>query len=131
MNRSHYEDVVIARLLGIVDDEQCERRFRHIREFERMLTDEGTSVVKVFLHISKDEQRARLQARIDDPEKNWKFRSSDLESRAQDAHQERTRTSSRPPPPTGRRGTLPADHKWVRIAGPSPGRRVRAPRLRS
>ena len=50
------------------------RRFRHIREFERMLTDEGTTVVKVFLHISKEEQRVRLQARIDNPEKNWKFR---------------------------------------------------------
>ena len=68
LNRSHYEDVVTARLIGVVDDEQVERRYRHIREFERMLTDEGTTVVKVFLHISKDEQRARLQARIDDPD---------------------------------------------------------------
>ena len=61
MNRSHYEDVVTARLSGVVDDEQCERRIRHIQEFERMLTDEGTAVVKVFLHISKDEQRFRLR----------------------------------------------------------------------
>ena len=65
--------------MGVVDDEQCERRYRHIREFERMLSDEGTTVVKVFLHISKDEQRARLQARIDDPAKNWKFRRADLD----------------------------------------------------
>ncbi len=59
----------------------AEQRYRHIREFERMLGDEGTTVVKVFLHISKDEQRARLQARIDDPAKNWKFRHADLEVR--------------------------------------------------
>ncbi|MET0628277.1 MAG: PPK2 family polyphosphate kinase [Acidimicrobiia bacterium] len=116
MNRSHYEDVVVARLLGIVDDEQCERRFRHIREFERMLTDEGTSVVKVFLHISKDEQRARLQARIDDPEKNWKFRSSDLESRSHwDDYQRRydeaiSATSTDWAPWY----VVPGDHKWVR-----------------
>ena len=82
MNRSHYEDVVVGRIIGAIDDDQQARRFRHIREFERMLTDEGTTVVKVFLHISKEEQRARLQERIDNPEKNWKFRRADLEVRA-------------------------------------------------
>ena len=67
----------------------ADRRYRHIREFERMLCDEGITVVKVFLHISKDEQRARLQARIDDPAKNWKFRRADLDARAQwDEYQE-------------------------------------------
>ena len=81
-----------------------------------MLTDEGTSVVKVFLHISKDEQRARLQARIDDPEKNWKFRSSDLESRSHwDDYQRRyeeaiTATSTDWAPWY----VVPGDHKWVR-----------------
>ena len=116
MNRSHYEDVVTARLIGVVDDDQCRRRYRHIREFERMLTDEGTTVVKVFLHISKDEQRARLQARIDDPEKNWKFQASDVEARRHwDWFQERYddvigATSSEWAPWF----VVPADHKWVR-----------------
>ena len=82
-NRSHYEDVVAARMVGAIDAEHGAKRYRHIREFERMLDDEGTSVVKVFLHISKDEQRARLQARIDDPAKNWKFQKADLEARRQ------------------------------------------------
>ena len=116
MNRSHYEDVVTARAIGVVDDEQCERRHRHIREFERMLTDEGTTLVKVFLHLSKDEQRERLQARIDDPEKNWKFKRSDLETRRRwDEYQQRyeaaiTATSTDWAP----WHVVPADHKWVR-----------------
>ena len=116
MNRSHYEDVVTARLIGVVDDASVERRYRHIREFERMLVEEGTSVVKVFLHISKDEQRARLQARIDDPDKNWKFRTSDLETRKRwDEYQETyeaaiSATSTEWAPWY----VVPADHKWVR-----------------
>jgi PPK2 family polyphosphate:nucleotide phosphotransferase len=116
MNRSHYEDVVTARALDVIDDEHRAQRFRHIREFERMLTEEGTTVVKVFLHISKDEQRVRLQERIDDPEKNWKFRKEDLDVRAQwDAYQELyeeaiTSTSSRWAPWY----VVPGDHRWVR-----------------
>jgi PPK2 family polyphosphate:nucleotide phosphotransferase len=115
-NRSHYEDVVTARCLGVIDDRQCRRRYRQIRAFERMLTDEGISVVKVFLHISKDEQRARLQARIDDPTKNWKFRHSDLESRRHwDEYQQRydeaiSATSTGWSPWY----VVPGDHKWVR-----------------
>src|SRR5438552_17038725 len=81
-NRSHYEDVVTARVLALVVEAEAHRRYRHIRELERMLVDEGTTPVKTFLHISKDEQRARLQARVDDPQKNWKFRREDLETRA-------------------------------------------------
>ena len=117
MNRSHYEDVVIARIIGVIDDDQQARRFRHIREFERMLTDEGTTVVKVFLHISKEEQRARLQERIDDPEKNWKFRRADLEVRAQVGRVPgavRTRRSPRPRPSWAPWYVVPGDHKWVR-----------------
>ena len=116
MNRSHYEDVVIARIIGVIDDDQQARRFRHIREFERMLTDEGTTLVKVFLHISKEEQRERLQARIDDPQKNWKFHRGDLEVRAKwDEYQERyeqaiSGTSTNWAPWY----VVPADHKWVR-----------------
>jgi PPK2 family polyphosphate:nucleotide phosphotransferase len=116
MNRSHYEDVVTARVLGIVDSDRCTRRFRHICEFERMLTDEGTTLVKVFLHISKQEQRARLQARIDDPTKNWKFRRSDLETRArweeyQSCYEEAISATSTKWAPWF---VVPGDHKWVR-----------------
>ena len=116
MNRSHYEDVVAARVLGLIDDDQRHRRFRHIREFERMLDDEGTTLVKVFLHISKEEQRARLQERIDDPTKNWKFRRADLEVRAhwdeyQVAYEEAISETSTDWAPWY---VVPADHKWVR-----------------
>src|SRR5262245_57217022 len=116
MNRSHYEDVVTTRVLGLVDRAWCRRRYRHIREFERMLSEEGTAVVKVFLHISKDEQRARLQERIDDPRKNWKFRRSDLDTRARwdEYHsyyeEALTETSTKWAPWY----VVPADHKWVR-----------------
>ena len=81
-NRSHYEDVIAVRVRALAPESVWRPRLRHIREFERMLTDEGTTIVKVFLHISTDEQRRRLQRRIDDPEKNWKFRKADLDDRA-------------------------------------------------
>jgi PPK2 family polyphosphate:nucleotide phosphotransferase len=80
-NRSHYEDVLVPRVLKQIDDAECERRYRHIREFEALLADSDTTIVKCFLHISKDEQRERLQARIDDPTKHWKFDVSDLDAR--------------------------------------------------
>ncbi|WP_075793970.1 PPK2 family polyphosphate kinase [Massilia putida] len=81
-NRSHYEDVLVPRVSGDLDDDARERRFAQIRDFERMLAETGTTVMKVFLHISKDEQRERLQARLDDPEKHWKFDPSDLAARS-------------------------------------------------
>lgn len=80
-NRSHYEDVLVVRVKGLVPEARWSKRYRHIREFERMLADEGTAIVKVFLNISKDEQRQRLQARLDEPEKNWKFSRHDLADR--------------------------------------------------
>ncbi len=80
-NRSHYEDVVAVRMHRLAPEEVWSRRPAHIREFERMLDEEGTSLVKVFLSVSKDEQRLRLQERIDDPAKRWKFRRDDLEVR--------------------------------------------------
>jgi len=80
-NRSHYEDVLVPRVSGDLDDDARERRFAHIRDFERMLAETGTTVMKVFLHISKSEQRERLQARLDDPEKHWKFDPADLAAR--------------------------------------------------
>jgi PPK2 family polyphosphate:nucleotide phosphotransferase len=118
-NRSHYEDVVAAMLTGAVDQARCDRRYRHLREFERMLVDEGTTVVKVFLHISREEQRERLQARLDDPAKRWKFKLSDLDARRQwSAYQsayERaiTETSTEWAPWY----VVPADHKWARDIG--------------
>lgn len=80
-NRSHYEDVLITRVHGWIDDAECERRYAHIRDFERMLAQTGTVILKCFLHISKDEQKQRLQARVDDPEKQWKFDPTDLQER--------------------------------------------------
>ncbi|PCE31222.1 polyphosphate kinase 2 family protein [Burkholderia ubonensis] len=88
-NRSHYEDVLVPRVLGAIDEKECERRYRQIRDFETMLVENGTTIVKCFLHISKDEQRDRLQARIDDPVKHWKFDISDLDARKHwDAYQD-------------------------------------------
>lgn len=87
-NRSHYEDVLVPRVLGTIDDKECERRYRQIRDFETMLAENGTTIVKCFLHISKEEQRERLQARIDDPTKHWKFDIADLDARKHwDAYQ--------------------------------------------
>jgi PPK2 family polyphosphate:nucleotide phosphotransferase len=80
-NRSHYEDVVAVRMLGLRPEKVWKRRPAHIVEWERMLVDEGTTLVKVFLNVSRDEQRDRLQERVDDPEKRWKFRRDDLKVR--------------------------------------------------
>ena len=80
-NRSHYEDVVTARVRGLVPEAVWSRRPQHIREFERLLVDEGTTVVKVFLQISREEQGKRLRKRLENPEKAWKFRRSDLDDR--------------------------------------------------
>jgi PPK2 family polyphosphate:nucleotide phosphotransferase len=81
-NRSHYEDVLIVRVHGLVPEKRWRRRYEHIRSFEKMLTDEGVTVVKFLLAIDRDEQRARLQDRVDDPTKRWKFNPGDLAERA-------------------------------------------------
>ena len=115
-NRSHYEDVVAVRMLQLFPEEVWRRRPGHIREWERMLVDEGTALVKVFLNVSKDEQRARFQERVDDPEKRWKFRKSDLDVRARfddyieayDDVIEQTSTEHAP------WHVVPADHNWVK-----------------
>ena len=115
-NRSHYEDVATVRVKQLVGEEAWRRRYRHIREFERLLTDEGTTVVKVFLQISKEEQRERLQERLDDPTKTWKFRLDDLEDRGHwdeflAAYEDAlTETSTEWAPWY----VVPADRKWVR-----------------
>jgi PPK2 family polyphosphate:nucleotide phosphotransferase len=80
-NRSHYEDVLVVRVHNLVPPQQWLRRYEHICAFEKMLTDEGATIIKVFLHISKDEQKARLEARLQDPRKTWKFEHGDVEER--------------------------------------------------
>ena len=115
-NRSHYEDVLIVRVKDLVPKQRWEKRYRHIREFERMLTDEGTHIVKINLHVSKDEQRIRLQSRVDDPNKRWKFRMGDLDDRklwpqlmkAYEVAFSETSTENAP------WYVVPADRKWVR-----------------
>jgi PPK2 family polyphosphate:nucleotide phosphotransferase len=82
-NRSHYEDVLITRVNGWTDAAECKRRYRQINDFERMLTETGTTILKFYLHISKDEQKKRLEARRDTPEKQWKFLPDDLVVREQ------------------------------------------------
>jgi PPK2 family polyphosphate:nucleotide phosphotransferase len=80
-NRSHYEDVLVPVVNRSITPEQTAQRFAQINDFERMLADNATVVLKFMLHISKDEQRARLQARLDDPAKHWKFERGDLDVR--------------------------------------------------
>ncbi len=115
-NRSHYEDVVTVRVRGLEPAPVWKRRPHHIREFERLLTEEGTTLIKVFLHISLDEQRVRLQDRLDDPEKAWKFRLGDVEDRVHwsnymDAYEEVISETSTDWAPWH---VVPADHNWVR-----------------
>jgi PPK2 family polyphosphate:nucleotide phosphotransferase len=115
-DRSHYEDVLVVRVEGLAPPAVWERRYGHIDDFERMLVDEGTTIVKVFLHISRDEQRERLQARADEPDKRWKLDPHDLETREHwDEYQaaftemlERTSTDHAP------WHLVPADRKWYR-----------------
>jgi PPK2 family polyphosphate:nucleotide phosphotransferase len=115
-NRSQYEDVLVPRVRKLVPDKVWKARYDQINEFERLLTDTGTTVLKFFLYISKDEQKKRLQERLDDPEKHWKFRKGDLEDRAlwddyMKAYEDllaRTSTDSAP------WYVVPADKKWYR-----------------
>jgi len=115
-DRSHYEDVLAVRVLELVPEARWRKRYDHINAFEELLVDEGTTVVKLFLHLSKDEQKKRLQARVDDPAKHWKFKPTDLEARARWADWEAafaemlTRTSTEHAP----WHVIPADKKWYR-----------------
>ncbi len=115
-NRSHYEDVLVVRVKNLVPKAQWQNRYRHIREFERLLTDEGTRIVKINLHISFEEQRLRLQDRIDDPNERWKFRIGDLDDRKlwpefQRAYEVAMRETSTDNAPWY---VVPGDRKWVR-----------------
>jgi PPK2 family polyphosphate:nucleotide phosphotransferase len=80
-NRSHYEDVLVVRVHQIVPESVWRPRYERINQFEKLLTDSGTTILKFYLHISKEEQKERLQARLDDPSKHWKFDVGDLEKR--------------------------------------------------
>jgi PPK2 family polyphosphate:nucleotide phosphotransferase len=81
-DRSHYEDVLIGKVRSLAPEDEIERRYDAINDFERRLTEEGTTIVKCMLHISKEEQRARLLARLDEPTKVWKFKPEDVDERA-------------------------------------------------
>lgn len=80
-NRSHYEDVIAVRVKNIFPEKVWKQRIKHIIDFERMMAEEGTTIIKVYLHISKDEQKERLQARLDNEHKHWKFNPDDLKDR--------------------------------------------------
>jgi PPK2 family polyphosphate:nucleotide phosphotransferase len=115
-NRSHYEDVVTARVIGLVSDKVAEQRMRQIVEFEKLLDENGTAVIKFFLHISKDEQKRRFQKRIDDREKRWKWNPRDLDSRAlwkkyMKAYAQALSATSTERAPWY---IVPANHKWYR-----------------
>jgi PPK2 family polyphosphate:nucleotide phosphotransferase len=115
-NRSHYEDVLVVRVMGLAPEARWKRRFEHLNAFEHMLHDEGTRVVKIFLHISKDEQLARFRERLDVPQKRWKFEPADLTMRAhwdefQEAYEEVFQKTSTEEAPWY---VVPADRKWLR-----------------
>ncbi|MGI4863290.1 MAG: polyphosphate kinase 2 family protein [Janthinobacterium lividum] len=115
-NRSHYEDVLVTRVHGLIGPEVWQPRYQDINNFEELLTRDGTRIIKFFLHISKDEQARRLQARLDDPAKLWKFEPADLDERKlwdsyQAAFQDALSACSTPSAPWY---VIPANHKWAR-----------------
>jgi PPK2 family polyphosphate:nucleotide phosphotransferase len=115
-NRSHYEDIIAVRVKKIFPDEVWKRRQRHVIDFERMLAEEGTTIVKIFLHISKDEQKRRLESRLQNPAKHWKFNPDDLADRARwsefmSAYEDVISKTSTDLAPWY---VVPADRKWYR-----------------
>lgn len=115
-NRSHYESVLVERVKNIVSKEVWSERYEQINEFERMLISEKTLILKFFLHISRKEQKKRLQARLDDKAKRWKFDPSDLTERKHwdeytEAFEDALRNCSTDEGPWF---VVPADHKWFR-----------------
>jgi PPK2 family polyphosphate:nucleotide phosphotransferase len=115
-NRSHYEDVLWPRVHETIDEETCERRYEAIREFERALVQQGTIVLKFFLHISAEEQLRRFGERLSDPARNWKISASDYSERRLwpkyvSAYRDALRATSRKHAPWY---VIPSDHKWFR-----------------
>jgi PPK2 family polyphosphate:nucleotide phosphotransferase len=117
-NRSHYEDVLVGKVRKLASEKEIERRYDEINAFERILAENGTTILKFMLRISKAEQAERLQERLDDPKKRWKFNPSDLEDRAlwdeyvaaYEIVLERCSTKHAP------WYVIPADRKWARNA---------------
>ncbi|MGH6933703.1 MAG: polyphosphate kinase 2 family protein [Dongiaceae bacterium] len=117
-NRSHYEDVLVVKVHGWAPPDAIERRYGQINAFERHLTENDVTILKFFLHISKAEQRERLQARLDDPSKRWKFNPGDLEERKlwpryMAAYEAALKRCSTPWAPWH---VIPADRNWCRNA---------------
>ncbi len=115
-NRSHYEDVLGVRVDSLAPKDVWSARYRHINNFERMLTDEGTIILKFYLHISKEEQKEQFQERLDDPTKNWKFSIDDVKKREQwdeydKAYEDMLTRCNTPWAPWY---VIPADRKWYR-----------------
>jgi PPK2 family polyphosphate:nucleotide phosphotransferase len=115
-NRSHYEDVVTARVLGLVPEPVWRLRYAAINAFERLLADSGIAVLKLFLHISRAEQKRRLEKRLTDPAKRWKFDSADLRARLRwddymTAYADAIAACSAPHAPWN---IIPAERKWYR-----------------
>jgi PPK2 family polyphosphate:nucleotide phosphotransferase len=117
-NRSHYEDVLVGRVRKLAPEDQIEKRYGQINAFEKTLAENGTRILKFMLHISKKEQRERLQARLDEPKSRWKFNPADLDDRklwnkfqaAYGLMLEKCSTTWAP------WYVIPADHKWARNA---------------
>lgn len=115
-DRSHYEDVLAVRVNKLKPESVWKKRYRHINDFEQLLVDEDTIILKFFLHIDRDAQKQRLQERLDIPAKNWKFDESDLVARSkwedyEDAHEEVFKKTSKPDAPWY---IIPANKKWAR-----------------
>jgi PPK2 family polyphosphate:nucleotide phosphotransferase len=115
-NRSHYEDVLVVRVNGFVTENVWKRRYDHIANFEQMLADEGTTIIKIFLNISRVEQKERFEERLQRPDKNWKFRAGDLDDRARwpdymEAYTDALEKTSTDDAPWY---VVPADRKWAR-----------------
>jgi PPK2 family polyphosphate:nucleotide phosphotransferase len=115
-NRSHYESVLVERVHGLVPKERWSRRYDQINEFERLLTDEGTTIIKCFLNIDRDEQAERLRARYAEPAKRWKFNVRDLEERKLwDAYRKAFEDAlSRCSTAAAPWYVIPSNHKWFR-----------------
>ncbi|MCY4492185.1 MAG: polyphosphate kinase 2 family protein [Thaumarchaeota archaeon] len=116
LNRSHYGDVLVVRVHNLVPPKQWSKRYEHINNFEKMLTDEGVRVLKLFLHISKEEQRKRLYKRLENPLKHWKVDEADFEERKfwndyVKAHEQMLEKCSKPWSPWY---VIPGDKKWYR-----------------
>ena len=115
-NRSHYEDVLVTRVHKMIDEKTCKERYHRICEFEEMLIENGTTILKFYLHISKDEQLARFEERLEDPARNWKISESDYTERNYwddyvSAFEDAMMATSTKDSPWF---VIPANHKWFR-----------------